>query len=201
METAWRIYGDDLRTLPPDLEGYFQRMFDAIEEFYQERTAQTFLVCLQTNEALPLLGFAALETDAFAVRICDNNDVELEEVHTMQDQLAKRINARCRDLLEVHKEAESLTSDSIYTVDFLHRTVRDFLIAPELNRLLHDRSGPEFNSLAALCEVYLIVVKRVPQLCRGQRPQGIYAKRMTMALISYARKAGGGTAKVSISGT
>lgn len=44
-----------LQSFPTDLSAYFQHMFDGIDEFYREETAETVLICLEGVQPLSLL--------------------------------------------------------------------------------------------------------------------------------------------------
>lgn len=178
-----------LKQLPPDLETYFQQMFDTLDEFYEERTAQTFLVCLAAEAPLPLLGFAALESrDLLAARMCGKEHVNLVDVLSLQAQLKKRINASCRDLVEVHAESNDTMLNPTYVVDFLHRTVRDFLHATETVHLLQARAGDEFHPVTARCDISLATARRTQHLRSGAAARLRYFGDQVLCLVHYAHR-------------
>ncbi|KAK5159590.1 hypothetical protein LTS14_002732 [Recurvomyces mirabilis] len=61
-----------LEGIPTDLEAFFRRKVNNIEEFYWQQSARTFLVCMHADGPLKLIGLAALEeNDTLADKICD----------------------------------------------------------------------------------------------------------------------------------
>ncbi|PWY95728.1 hypothetical protein BO94DRAFT_135031 [Aspergillus sclerotioniger CBS 115572] len=106
--------------------------------------------------------------------------------------MSKRLNARCQDLLEITTATqtsipstalEALLQSSgrrtniprstksnfptpddfqLYRVDFLHRTVRDFLEADEMRGMFSSRLLAIFDSLRWLCASFLQQVKCLP---------------------------------------
>lgn len=141
-----------LHRIPPTLEAYFQHMFDTLEEFYQTETAQFFRVAIEAPHYVPVLCFTVLQPhDPLAVRIATDfrSVVDASNRYNMEERLRKRIQGRCRDLLEVkgHK------------VSFLHRTVKDFLSTPEMEELLDSRVGESFDLDTSMCLVSMIGLK------------------------------------------
>lgn len=49
---------DRVRSLPSDLDKYFRYMFKHHDEFYEKQVAQIFLVCLESSEPPPYIGFS-----------------------------------------------------------------------------------------------------------------------------------------------
>ena len=50
--------------MPPDLETYFQHVFDSIEVFYQEQTAKIFQVMIAATQPLLMMTMVDLETES-----------------------------------------------------------------------------------------------------------------------------------------
>lgn len=122
-----------LESLPSDLEEYFQHMIESIEELYRQESVRIFSVATVALQPLPLIAYELLEEEHHN----PNYALHAEIKPYTQDQLEdiwkttkKRLNARCKDLLEVIFDSE--TSDRhpyslwCYRVDFLHRAVREF---------------------------------------------------------------------------
>ena len=156
-----------LDSMPPGLEDYFRHMFDTLEEFYVEQTAQIFLVCLHAKTALPLTAFAVLERDEpEAAQFTTDLHYDPLDINTLQNKFKGRVNARCRDLIEVLTSTTELVVSGNVTlrlplmeVDFLHRTVRDFLRTDDMTILLQQRAGDNFEVLPTLCEMRLVGIK------------------------------------------
>ena len=84
----------------------------------------------------------------------------------MHTELKMRVNASCRDLVEFFISG---TFD-YYTIDFLHRSVYDFLRTKDMQHLLVTRAGLDFNPLLALCKMELLLVNARRTLQPLQRP-------------------------------
>lgn len=78
-----------------------------------------------------------------------------EEEAAQCETIERRPNSRCKGLLEPHRGQscdEYSNSDGVvaerisYEVDFLHRTVRDFLSTPTVRIKLVAPDTPEFNA-------------------------------------------------------
>ena len=105
-----------LHRLPVDLEPYFQHMLDTIDDNYQEQTAQTFQIALQASEPLTLMTYAMLDeleenpNFAFDLPIRTMYGIEIQSKY---DDMRLRINARCKDLLEVTRIVEMVPLDDL----------------------------------------------------------------------------------------
>lgn len=79
-----------------------------------------------------------------------------------------------------------------YQVDFLHRTVRDFLMTKDMHTLLQSRTGADFDARVSLCKLSLAQVKALPNLPQSQslatqlRAQ---AEHLMCEVITYAYEA------------
>ena len=138
-----------LHRIPPGLDQYFRHMFDNLEEFYRQETARVFRVVLEMPFDVPIEAFLVFcDTDEVAKLMVNDhtgqvNDAELE---MLCSRTVKRIEGRCRDLLEVKSEA----------VQFLHRTVRDFLATDEMMEMLNTRAGLDFDLDRNMCRMAIL---------------------------------------------
>jgi hypothetical protein len=76
--------------------------------------------------------------------------------------MRKRLNACCKGLLNVRfydpckslDKAPPSSSSALFDwkVDFLHRTVRDFLMIPDWQDLLDKWAGSDFNADLIICK-------------------------------------------------
>ena len=170
-----------LRRFPSDLEDYFQHMLKNIDENYQQQTAQTFLLALQASEPLSLMTYAMvdeLESDpSYALKL-QMQQISSADITSRHRDMKLRINARCKDLLEVTPAGQKLRAslskgdlayDSYksspsfyeYKVDFLHRTVRDFLHLKEIYEWLLGNVSCGFDVDQSLCAAFLAQVKTI----------------------------------------
>ncbi|RFU30268.1 hypothetical protein B7463_g6064, partial [Scytalidium lignicola] len=153
-----------LRAFPPDLDEYFRYIFDSLDPIYQLQTGRALVVFLTSRQPLTLMNHWSLdleEEDAnFALKM-DQRCLPETEVDLQSSRMSKRLNARCKGLLEV-TPFPSLVSDYNYQnqVDFLHRTVRDFLIEQaDIRERLSSWTKESFNPHLAICRILLAEVK------------------------------------------
>ena len=153
-----------LRALPSDLEKFFQHMLDSIEDVYTSYTAR----------ALQLVGYAIRSIPAFAFWYID---LDMEDskfvLQSVPKPLSKRehevchadvvfrINKWCRDLPEVRVADRGFEDGPMLSrkVEFLHRTVRDFLQTNHPHNMLKERAGADFNPPLTLCRLLLGLAK------------------------------------------
>ncbi|KAI9712065.1 MAG: hypothetical protein M1820_001774 [Bogoriella megaspora] len=165
------INGDDfemldtrLQTFPPDLEPFFKQIIQSVDPIYSHSMAKSFLCALEATEPLELLLYYHIQQkpqNAITMRIesCDAT-WSRRECHRMRRQ----INAISRGLLEV-SDSLHLTGLEERTpeVNFLHRTVRDFLWTNEMQSILKDSVEPSFKASPALCRACLALMKSAPE--------------------------------------
>ena len=158
-----------LDELPSDLEEYFKKMLTAIDNVYREETAQIFLVTLHATSPLPVMAFDFMKEGmkdpnyAIHANVKSMSQVVVDEANK---KTKTYLNARCKDLLEINRS----TGHNFlkYKVDYLHRTVRDFLQNKELQNLLQHQAGDEFDARLTLCRVHLALVKSYQHKIRSK---------------------------------
>ncbi|KGO76158.1 hypothetical protein PITC_091830 [Penicillium italicum] len=183
-----------LQAIPTDLEAYFRHMLENIDPLYKLDAAKCFDIALQSRRALTLLTFSFLdEEDPVNMALASPiKPLKLSEIKSRHRAMAKRINARCQDLLEITTEEPSSASSNTreallrrpgderayisnangdfpapkdfqrYRVDFLHRTVRDFLCAAEMREVFSSRLPTSFDSVTWLCASFTHQLKAIP---------------------------------------
>ncbi|KAL9089277.1 MAG: hypothetical protein Q9165_005845 [Trypethelium subeluteriae] len=151
-----------LESLPSTLEEYFQHIFDSIDPFYQKQTSQILQVCVRAHQPLPVIAFSIFDHEdpdyAIKTRVGSANP---EEIDSMQYILRRRIGGRCKDLLEVNRYWKHFPYET-RTVEFIHRTVKDFLSNQHMRDMLNLRSGADFDVLGMLGRACLLLVKKFP---------------------------------------
>ncbi|KAF2497244.1 hypothetical protein BU16DRAFT_581203 [Lophium mytilinum] len=154
-----------LRKLPGDLDKFFRHILNQVEDVYWEGTTQAFEMALTAQEPLPLQVFSVLDEEnpdhAVSGLIPHLPPPAVEDA--LKD-LEKRLDARCKGLLEVCKPQRIPYGDNRsywgrITVNFLHRTARDFLRIREVQQRLHDRLETPFDANEAICKGYLIQIR------------------------------------------
>lgn len=165
--------GDDIKdvrrrldSIPDDLEEFFKRIISTIDRFYREETTKIFLVTIQAGQPLPALAFEYLEqerSDEHHALKTDITPISDPEVKRISEKMKKRINARCRDLLEIRVDPDEALFYK-YQVDFLHRTVRDFFLrTTAMDDILKPEMKASFDPALSLCRIMLALTKAIPK--------------------------------------
>jgi hypothetical protein len=166
--------GDDARdlrgrleSLPDGLEEYFRHMLQTIDPSYREQTYRIFQVTVQALQPLPVMAFSFLEKEkenpsyALEIHTTPYPDDVVEAVH---ERMKERLNARCKDLLEVNVDP-SESGPFKYKVDFLHRTVRDFFVDTNALEEMHKgRLTTNFDAHLSLCRIMLALTKALQEI-------------------------------------
>ncbi|KAK3676440.1 hypothetical protein LTR78_003716 [Recurvomyces mirabilis] len=152
-----------LDELPSDLDKYFRDIIDTIEVAHRTHTAGIFSPALYAAP-LPLIAFWFLpsvlrDPDAvysLPIGCADEDDAD---DGSLVSRTMEAINSWCKDLLEVRstKAAADIVNERDYQIDFLHRTVRDFLSTNgEVRRIFADNLSPNSNAGHTLTCLYVV---------------------------------------------
>ncbi|KAL1842598.1 hypothetical protein VTJ49DRAFT_4778 [Mycothermus thermophilus] len=157
-----------LRLLPRDLNEYFEKILLAdVDEFYRPQAALMFAATLDACHQLPLMAYWFLQYEKpISNRQRELQPMTLEQMELRLDQTRKRLNACCKGLLEEHGPSDVSASDPRayfeIQVDFLHRTVKDFLATPQTRAFLSSWNPAAFPSDASICYALLDLIKQTP---------------------------------------
>jgi hypothetical protein len=151
-----------LDSFPDELERYFENIIDRIDRIHREETARIFLVAVTAVQPFPLFSLSYLSMEAtdkdYAIRM-ELRGLSIQEAFQTKRRWRKLLNSRCRDLLEVDHTtfggAGSFLNDR---VEFLHRTVRDFL-RNNYQDELRKRAGDGFDARCSLCKMIVALTK------------------------------------------
>ncbi|KAE9371246.1 hypothetical protein N431DRAFT_558808 [Stipitochalara longipes BDJ] len=160
-----------LHELPADLEGFYKHILvKHIPPFYQEQSSQLFQI-VQANENgykafLASSGRSRPPPPPFSLGLLtlslaeEKNDLPIahqskqlltpEVVWYRCKEMAARLKSRCGGLLEV---------DGSGYIQYLHRTVRDFLYLPETQALLLSHTEQSFNADESLFKAWVHYLK------------------------------------------
>ncbi|KAH8884384.1 hypothetical protein GQ53DRAFT_846311 [Thozetella sp. PMI_491] len=198
-------YSDSIRTLqrrletfPSDLASFFRRMLDSVPDIYKAQTWRSFEVALMAERPVLLVTFGyldELDEDGVPAQLQIRTPITKAELHSIQKRTTRRLDGRCRGLLEVVvedlDEPASSVQDKYFKrrVDFLHRTVRDFLIdSAEVTAMMNKGRENESSSETAflLCHAVLQAIKMAPTW-KGVGKTDI--PELTRDLLAYAHRA------------
>ncbi|KAI4916207.1 hypothetical protein J4E85_010295 [Alternaria conjuncta] len=160
VDTLWNI----VNLFPADLEAYFERMVKAVKPQYLEEMSQIFLITVDELQPLPLYAFSLLEyqrkNPAYATSL-PIRPIREEDLKSEYPKWKSLIRNRCSDLLVVNDEEHPCFPGP--TVDFLHRTVAEFL-QDNYYHQLRANLKTEFSSKSTLCKICLVMLKSLPDI-------------------------------------
>ena len=152
---------DRLRELPTELEAFFRHIFESTDHVYQKQAARLYRICLVAKcqvSALDLAWFG--EDDPNLGLREDAPTLEPSQLVEMSADTVIRVHARCQDLLEFVGA----------NLQFLHRTVRDFLETGDVFVRLRAQAGSNFDPHRYLCLSKLLQIRIKGRLAHTQRP-------------------------------
>ncbi|KAK7707111.1 hypothetical protein SLS64_007320 [Diaporthe eres] len=142
-----------LDRIPDGLTMFFRHMIESVEDFYLQKMAESLLIAAAGQG--PLHSAIYMLHD----RGDANPNYAIEEplIPWTDEQLANevrpcpmRLNSRCKGLLEV---------DAFDRVNFLHRTVRDFLQMEEMRGILKNHAISGFDAELSIFQAYICWIK------------------------------------------
>jgi hypothetical protein len=141
-----------LDSLPTNLEAFFRHILSSVEPIYQEKMAGALQIALLAAEPLDALIYNFHERQynqsSYLFEI-DSQHLPSHEIDAMRRRTVRRLNGYCRGLLEI----------TDHTVNFLHRTVVDFLKTESMLLFLKERSSVDFNGWVALLRASVALMK------------------------------------------
>lgn len=185
IQTLQRIFDQ----LPPDLEAYFEHIIRKIKPGFRAEMAQIFLITIEEVQPLPLFAFSLLERERrepnYAV-LAPVSPLCPKDVEEAEKSWKGRIQNRCGDLLVVNNAEHPTYLRN--PVDFLHRTVRDFLRDSYYEKLQKELVS-DFNPLVSLCRIMLFLLKSLPQVDHRERKSITRLTKLVDELLYYAHEA------------
>lgn len=148
-----------LDALPEDLEDYFDHILSRVHKVYREESGKLFQMA--THATVPLSIFTL---DDIA-RERDNTDYALEAAIApikAVNMHEKRLNARCRGLLELRIDTSARACSRKFSIEFLHRTARDFIQTSRVQETIQRWTPSNFDARISLCRTILSQIKSQP---------------------------------------
>ncbi|KAI1359446.1 hypothetical protein F5Y08DRAFT_319691 [Xylaria arbuscula] len=145
-----------LSSLPTDLEDFFRHIIRTVDPFYTKKMAGSLSLALEAREPL------CLEIYSFHDREYDHNEnyafenptdlmsTDLLTISKLFATVSRRINGRCKGLLERDGDR----------VEFLHRTVYDFLRTDEMSEFLTSQLETSHNPSLSILKAFIAWIKR-----------------------------------------
>lgn len=168
-----------LDELPPDLEKLYEKILHSLDKFYLEHAAQYFTLVESANFPLTILelSFADEESPESAIKM-HFGSMTKNEISLRTEAMNRRLNSRCKGFLETDRGCQSIQNNDIcdpsqLTVQYLHRTVRDFIKSPKAQKFLQSSTNPDFDPSIQLIVARLIYMK----LWFGRKEKGLIIAR------------------------
>ncbi|KAI4674293.1 uncharacterized protein J4E84_010668 [Alternaria hordeiaustralica] len=142
-----------LRAIPSDLEEFFEHILGSVERIYRSRMASTFLAAMRSPHQLELIHYYFLEqgNPTFGFEM-PSMRWRHSSIQKRAAQTERRLNGRFKGLLE----AASTTDISAQTkVDFLHRTLNDFLATKRMREKLGFWASNELNVFTGISKALI----------------------------------------------
>jgi hypothetical protein len=145
-----------LLLLPSDLEDLFLKILDRLNPLYFEQASKLFQIVHAADEPLSLVDLSFAEEGHEKAIGTEVNAISLDQTKFRAETMRRRLNSRCKGLLE----ATTLKSTGhLAQVQYLHRTVKDFLNRPDTWDYILSGTSDSFNPDISLCGGYLYQLK------------------------------------------
>ncbi|OTA25099.1 hypothetical protein BTJ68_13670 [Hortaea werneckii EXF-2000] len=143
-----------LEALPSDLESYFKRMLYALSPVLRRQAARALLVMLHASGPLKAVVLCYLDE-----KLEDQSSVATSRLRFDKETMLQQVNQWGRDLVQITTASSwdgwgSFSIALAYDADFMHRTMKDFLLEQGMQEELRRLSGPDFKPGTALCGIY-----------------------------------------------
>ncbi|KAK4897324.1 hypothetical protein LTR27_004844 [Elasticomyces elasticus] len=151
--------------LPQELEQYYDHMMSKVSELYHEDAASLLLTTYHAHDLLSWLAYWCVTEGAPQLDATDDIDEIDWPLDKRRIELAQRLRGQCRGLLVVQDPPPSATP-SVYSseqrVNFLHRTVREYLAKPNVAQQLDAWRPDEFDVDMLICKAIRAQIRTSP---------------------------------------
>lgn len=175
-----------LDAFPKDLESYFSKILDDIPKVYRKRTASMLQLAMTGDGPLPLSTYYFFDKFAsdplFALKSTHERTL-IREYQNIRMTMTRRLDGRCKGLLEVVRcapgAADSENPLRANRVDFMHRTVKDFLLSSDLQAMTPEEEPGSPDPNVALAHAFLAEMKQTnSNLTKPAEDFALYAGRV-----------------------
>ncbi|GAP86792.1 putative vegetative incompatibility protein HET-E-1 [Rosellinia necatrix] len=147
---------DELRqrldAIPDNLESFFQHIMDSVDSFYRQKMANCLLMAVVADGPLPFSIYVFHEQEYDKITYATRESVEVWDEtrwEALRKQFYRRLNSRCKGLLEINGAH----------VEFLHRTVSDFLRTRDMWEFLCRTAKAGFDPCFSIFQGYAALIK------------------------------------------
>lgn len=162
-----KILQERLEAFPEDLDQFFKHMVNSIPRIYLPRAARMFKIAVAAERPLSLMFYSVLQELEEGGNLTIDQPIygmPTSEFAKRKKRMRRLLDGRSRGLLEVTCDTEGDGASAFLEVkvDFLHRTVRDFLGDSDLEFLHQDVYCDEAELYLMSCKAALAMMRRVP---------------------------------------
>jgi hypothetical protein len=165
-----------LELLPADLKELYKHIFLSLDKSYLQQTVRLFDIMLACQEPLSPLELAFAERDDEFVLRRNMRRPEMSASYAIYRRMGRRLKSRSMGFLEIQgpeiprepispRELANLGLEMVHSrilrcrVEYLHKTVRDFLAEPEIRQILETYREPSSHPDLCLFRLGLIQMK------------------------------------------
>jgi hypothetical protein len=147
-----------LDMLPEDLEKFFKHITESVARVYRSYTAKCLLLAQRAREPLPIMAYAFLYEEGE-----DPAALTRFTVSAKRKLVATRISSWCKGLMEVKDMPTANTWEPLRKsrVEFLHLSVKDFIVTPYMQRFLMEHAGADFQPEYKLVQLFTAMARVV----------------------------------------
>lgn len=135
-----------LQAFPPELEPFFKKILDSVTQFYHRQMAGLLRLSLVAERPLSFMVYYfhdKEQDDANFVAKTPVCHLHEDAVADLRRRMVMRLNGLCKGLLEIDKHDE---------VQFIHRTVRDWLMTAPMEMYLKHKTRPNWDGTVSLLQ-------------------------------------------------
>ncbi|KAF5016833.1 hypothetical protein F66182_11357, partial [Fusarium sp. NRRL 66182] len=161
-----------LALLPAEIKQLYERILESVDPIYLEHAAQLFKLMSSCKEppSLMLLWFA--DEVKFMDRAVSErpSTISYEEMSERLDDMRRRLNSRCRGLLEIHENTtDSSDPDFGGSVRYLHTTVYEFIWSQSTQQTLKKYLTTPYDPDIRISAAYGALAKiRMQSMTKGE---------------------------------
>ncbi|GKU04372.1 vegetative incompatibility protein het-e-1 [Fusarium langsethiae] len=178
-----------LGLLPAEIKNLYERILENIDSGYREHTAQLLkLMAAFKTQPSPLLFWYADEVN-FMDRAIKEDPIDVSRSESLErvEDIRRRLNSRCKGLLEIHKNtttADQFSSRFGGTVDYLHKTVYEFVCSRRTQHRLRKYLNNPYDANLRIAAAYAAVVKGAANRVDGTRERDTHRGDLASRLIA-----------------
>ncbi|CAF3656601.1 unnamed protein product [Fusarium graminearum] len=179
-----------LSLLPAEIKNLYERILENIDSGYREHTAQLLkLMAAFETQPSPLLFWYADEVDFMGRAINEDlTTVSRHEVLERIEDIRRRLNSRCKGLLEINNSVKTASYSSSHfggTVDYLHKTVYEFVSSRRTQRRLRRYLKKPYDANLRVAAAYAALTKgAVNWTNTNSRTRDVQKSHFSLSLIS-----------------